>query len=310
MKSSFLAVLGLCVGAAVARPATTLLFQNNLNYTDDANHDSFLLLGQRSTQALAAQACSDGFSETLVSTAQAKSSMSDLVSLLTYYGTPSVWLADGILEVRGGKLQFGPAKKGSSLPALCTQSTKASLSFQPVNQSATTTVRNSATKNTFTGYRNLKSFRFLGIPYSNSPGRWEYSSLNPSRNQAYNATAFGPSCFQTGSSKYSEDCLFLNVFTSHLPAEAAQTPRQLKSTLVWIHGGAFTGGSGADNTFDGANMVSRGDVVQVTINYRLSTLGFLALPGTNITGNYGLADQITALEWVKHNIECECESSM
>lgn len=49
-------------------------------------------------------------------------------------------------------------------------------------------------------------------------------------------------------------------------------------------------------------MASRGDIVVVTINYRLATLGFLALPGTSITGNYGLADQITALDWVRDNI--------
>ena len=50
-------------------------------------------------------------------------------------------------------------------------------------------------------------------------------------------------------------------------------------------------------------MASRGDVVVVNINYRLSTLGFLAIPGTNITGNYGIGDQITALQWVQANIK-------
>lgn len=49
-------------------------------------------------------------------------------------------------------------------------------------------------------------------------------------------------------------------------------------------------------------MASRGDIVVVTINYRLSTLGFLAVPGTSIKGNYGIADQVTALEWVQANI--------
>ncbi|KAK0663614.1 Bile salt-activated lipase [Lasiodiplodia hormozganensis] len=72
--------------------------------------------------------------------------------------------------------------------------------------------------------------------------------------------------------------------------------------MLWIHGGAFTGGTGSDSTFDGGNMASRGDVVVVTINYRLSTLGFLALDDGELNGNYGLADQITALDWVHAHI--------
>ncbi|CAG8311700.1 unnamed protein product [Penicillium nalgiovense] len=73
--------------------------------------------------------------------------------------------------------------------------------------------------------------------------------------------------------------------------------------MLWIHGGAFTGGTGSDPTFDGGNLASRGDVVVVTINYRLGTLGFLALDDGKTNGNYGLADQITALEWVRRNIQ-------
>lgn len=65
--------------------------------------------------------------------------------------------------------------------------------------------------------------------------------------------------------------------------------------MLWIHGGAFTGGTGSDPTFDGGNLASRGDVVVVTVNYRLGTLGFLALDDGKTNGNYGLADQITAL---------------
>ncbi|THH00985.1 hypothetical protein EW026_g1621 [Hermanssonia centrifuga] len=72
--------------------------------------------------------------------------------------------------------------------------------------------------------------------------------------------------------------------------------------MFWIHGGAFTGGTGADPTFDGGNMASRGDVVMVTINYRLSTLGFLALDDGKTNGNFGIADIITALEWVNEHI--------
>jgi carboxylesterase type B len=73
--------------------------------------------------------------------------------------------------------------------------------------------------------------------------------------------------------------------------------------MFWIHGGAFTGGTGSDPTFDGGPLASRGDVVLVTINYRLSTLGFLALNDGVTNGNYGIADQITALDWVRAHIK-------
>lgn len=95
----------------------------------------------------------------------------------------------------------------------------------------------------------------------------------------------------------------MNVWTSYLPKDSFSTPKQeLKPVMLWIHGGAFTGGTGSDSTFDGGNMASRGDVVVVTINYRLSTLGFLALDDGELNGNYGLADQITALDWVHAHI--------
>ena len=73
--------------------------------------------------------------------------------------------------------------------------------------------------------------------------------------------------------------------------------------MVWIHGGSFTGGSG--KIYDARWLVSRGDIVVVTINYRLGTLGFLAHPALGPpgdVGNYGLQDQQAALRWVRDNI--------
>ncbi len=98
----------------------------------------------------------------------------------------------------------------------------------------------------------------------------------------------------------SEDCLFLNVWTPGL--DGARRP-----VMVWIHGGAFTIGSGAQSLYDGAALAKRGDVVVVTINYRLGALGFLRLRElTNgripSTGNEGMLDQVAALEWVRDNI--------
>ena len=102
-----------------------------------------------------------------------------------------------------------------------------------------------------------------------------------------------------------EDCLSLNVWTP--AADSARRP-----VLVWIHGGGFIGGSGAMNLYAGARLAARGDVVVVTVNYRLGILGFLAHPdladsdaadgAAGATGNWGLLDQVAALRWVRDNI--------
>lgn len=97
-----------------------------------------------------------------------------------------------------------------------------------------------------------------------------------------------------------EDCLYLNVYSPGL--DDAKRP-----VLFWIHGGGFQGGAGSRPTYEGNTLAKRGNVVLVTINYRLGSLGFLNLneiTGGKIpaTGNEGLLDQVTALEWVRDNI--------
>jgi para-nitrobenzyl esterase len=97
-----------------------------------------------------------------------------------------------------------------------------------------------------------------------------------------------------------EDCLYLNVWSPGLDDG-------MRPVLVWIHGGAFTMGSGSQPFYDGRLLSSRGDVVVVTINYRLGVFGFLNLNGVTggripATGNEGLLDQISALQWVRDNI--------
>ena len=128
--------------------------------------------------------------------------------------------------------------------------------------------------------------------------RFEYPTAFTG-NKNIDAQSFGSPCVQTGVNG-SEDCLFLNIFTPFIPSENSHVP--LKAVMFWIHGGAFTGGEGSDPTFDGSALTSRGDVVLVTINYRLSTLGFLALEDGKTNGNFGLADQVAALEWVREHI--------
>jgi len=153
---------------------------------------------------------------------------------------------------------------------------------------------------------------FKGVPYASPPtglARWKppqpmsrWSGVRP-------ATNFGPACVQpqpthagiyTGNPMpMSEDCLTLNIWA---PADARNAP-----VFFWIHGGAFWGGTSRDPLYDGTRLAKRGIIV-VTINYRLGVLGWLAHPELsaespeNISGNYGLLDQIAALRWVKRNI--------
>ncbi|HEX5162753.1 MAG TPA: carboxylesterase family protein [Steroidobacteraceae bacterium] len=153
---------------------------------------------------------------------------------------------------------------------------------------------------------------FKGIPYAQPPVgamRWKAPLPAQKWKGTRDATQFGAACIQPKGRpdsiyfwslpKTSEDCLFLNVWT---PAQARNAP-----VFVWIHGGALSGGSGSEPLYDGTKLAERGIVV-VTINYRLGPLGFLVHPALsaesrrNISGNYGLLDQIAALEWVKKNI--------
>jgi para-nitrobenzyl esterase len=98
----------------------------------------------------------------------------------------------------------------------------------------------------------------------------------------------------------SEDCLYLNITTPS--ADDQQRP-----VMMWIHGGAFTSGSGSVNWYDGTRLAEAGDVVVVTVNYRLGAFGYLHLEpllGSAYagSGNCGTLDQLAALEWVKANI--------
>ncbi|OTF69556.1 hypothetical protein BLA29_012012, partial [Euroglyphus maynei] len=95
----------------------------------------------------------------------------------------------------------------------------------------------------------------------------------------------------------SEDCLYLSVYRPELMPEKNQLP-----VMVWIHGGAFISGSIFDDIYNPSYMVIMGDVIVVTINYRLGPFGFLYDGTDNAPGNQGLYDQILALKWVKNNI--------
>lgn len=279
--------------------SVTLLYQNNLNSTDDANHVGFLMLDEF-LEKDAPAACKI-FNERLLTKSTIKAHSADITQSLSY----AVWAgrADSfqLYFIDQGVLGFNYRTQQLSfpeiiwqeleLPVLCAQSDTAN---KPGISKATSTnqIQVASSKNTYVGFRNQKSFRFLGIPYADPPQRWVYSNLYSGTGQTINATAYGPQCAQGSSG--SENCLFLNIQTPYIPKKGDTS--DLRPVMFWIHGGGFTGGSGADQLSDGGNLASREDIVVVNVNYRLSTLGFLAIPGTNITGNYGIADQITALE--------------
>lgn len=146
---------------------------------------------------------------------------------------------------------------------------------------------------------------FAGIPYAAPPvGPLRFRPPAPA--QAWtgirDAKKPGPQCIQDPGAdpefgkQSDEDCLSLNVWTPTMTG----SPRPV---MVWIHGGSFSGGSG--KIYDSRWLVSRGDIIVVTINYRLGTLGFLAHPALGSrgdVGNYGLQDQQTAMRWVRDNI--------
>ncbi|MEV5550704.1 carboxylesterase family protein [Streptomyces sp. NPDC052309] len=148
---------------------------------------------------------------------------------------------------------------------------------------------------------------FLGIPYAAAPfGARRFREPSPPEpwTGVRDATAHGPTsphapyappfdALIPENSIEGEDCLNLNVWTP-APEPGAGLP-----VMVWLHGGAFTNGSGSTSAYDGGAF-ARDGVVCVTLNYRLGTDGFLHLPGR--PDNRGLLDQIAALQWVRDNI--------
>ena len=174
---------------------------------------------------------------------------------------------------------------------------------------------------------------FKGIPYAAPPlaeNRWRAPQPAAKWDGVRNASAFGAPCAAgapfggrgggaRGAARgdappqapaavapprepaRSEDCLYLNVWTS------ANSANDKRPVMMWIYGGGFTGGSGGMAWYDGENLAAKGPVI-VTINYRLGSLGFFAHPdlakeaGHPGSGNYGMMDAIAALQWVKRNI--------
>lgn len=163
---------------------------------------------------------------------------------------------------------------------------------------------------------------YKGIRYATAE-RWKYPEMITHWDGIYEAAEYGncsyqPRAFYDESKMpekafyynefrkgetytYSDDCLFLNVFTPETATEESNLP-----VIVYIHGGGYTGGCGHEKHFNAPVWPTK-DVIGVTINYRLGPMGFMCLPELEAesghTGNYGLYDQMTALRWVKENIK-------
>lgn len=141
---------------------------------------------------------------------------------------------------------------------------------------------------------------WLGIPYAAPPVgalRWQPPQPHASWTTTLQALNYPDACPQSGSTTVpqSEDCLYLNVIA---PSHPAGTRLRV---LVWIHGGGFQGGDTA--TYPGDHLAQAGNVVFVSLQYRLGVLGFLATSAFGAhAGDYGLEDQQAALRWVKSNI--------
>jgi carboxylesterase type B len=149
--------------------------------------------------------------------------------------------------------------------------------------------------------------KYLGIPYAASPVgdlRWRPPQPAPDRSSTLAAESFGPQCMQSMGAmaldsrrdiKMSEDCLHLNIWR---PQKSGEFP-----VMFWIHGGGLQTGSGSVEMYYGDRLASKEDMVVVSINYRLNRFGFLSHKALSdedphgSSGNYGLLDQIAAVQW-------------
>ncbi|WAR08241.1 NLGNY-like protein [Mya arenaria] len=165
------------------------------------------------------------------------------------------------------------------------------------------TIIGSINELTFKG-QSLKYIKYLGIPYSetsSSETRFLKLKLRERFVRPYNASEFKPSCVQNGykNLKYltSEDCLFLNIYA---PIESTINPKRKFPVVIYFHGGSFK--TGASNVVSPEILAVAGDLIFVTVNYRLGILGFLNSDNEYARGNYGLWDQQLAIRWIRYNI--------
>ncbi|KAG0326490.1 hypothetical protein BG004_002976 [Podila humilis] len=279
-----------------------VLVDNNLEV--DGASFPFVVLPDNRLAVLAANACGRLGEGLYNAQSRALPSVQKMLAQ-SYPGIKEFWIDNGTSDANYAThcdtlvMTNGVAsiKTGGScirlLPSLCSN----------INTNGRVTVQTGLGR--ITGARDKFGFRFRGIRYAKAPtGALRFAAPEPVTTKwtsAVDATKFGAMCPQTGGGE--EDCLFLNVFTPKL--NAAETA--LLPVMFYLHGGSFTTGTGSDPAFDAANMASRGQVVVVTINYRLGLFGFLervdaGVSRDTVPGNQGVRDMLVALKWAQDNI--------
>uniref|UniRef100_A0A3Q1GTY2 Carboxylesterase type B domain-containing protein n=1 Tax=Acanthochromis polyacanthus TaxID=80966 RepID=A0A3Q1GTY2_9TELE len=147
---------------------------------------------------------------------------------------------------------------------------------------------------------------FQIVPVADIPGRFEKPKHHPGWDGVFNAMENVKECLQmqlfVNGTTGSEDCLYLNIWVPH----GSSVSKDL-AVMVWIYGGGFTYGNSIGhfsdaNLYNGQQMAERGNVIMVSVGYRVGTLGFLSTGDSSLPGNYGLWDQQTAIAWVHRNI--------
>jgi len=163
----------------------------------------------------------------------------------------------------------------------------------------------------------VKVEEYLGIPFAKPPvGELRYSDpvlLETLPKNPYEANNYRNACIQPidetfgtfpGSDMWNvrteqnEDCLFLNIW-----APLRKDSNSLKSVMVWVYGGGFYSGSNSLWIYNGKTLAAFGDVIIVSLNYRVGSFGYLSTGDGRIKGNFGMKDQVIALTWIKDNIE-------
>ena len=147
-----------------------------------------------------------------------------------------------------------------------------------------------------------KIYSFRGVRYAQAPTgerRFQVATPPPDWNDVFDASEEGPSCPNLdGRQSVSEDCLRLNVYTTKLPSSRENVTRPV---LVFFHPGGYYSFSGQSFYFGPQYLMDK-DIVLVTVNYRLGTLGFISTGDSLAPGNLGLKDQVVALRWIQRNI--------
>ncbi|KAL5014963.1 hypothetical protein ScPMuIL_009233 [Solemya velum] len=218
-----------------------------------------------------------------------------------YSSSVDFWLAEIPELVNAGPRVTSTSTLPTGTDVQIETTTEAPITTPPVPQDPVVATRSGKLRGQIVSYdENNNITVFKGIPYAEPPiGNMRFQK--PASIQRWSdikdATEEKPVCMQDGSITMSEDCLFLNVY---VPVEIGDAKGM--TVMVFFHGltGDFSRSWGTN--MDGSALAIRGQVIVVTLNYRVGLFGFLSTRGSDYPGNYGLWDQLMALSWISDNI--------